>query len=353
MTEDAFGIDDPARSILVVSHEPMATCFFKKGAFIKDELELFNNYCNQYKFERIYYPGIKANNPFSNSIKSIRDGMEKEFYEKYPFNVAPTTDDKPFFFDFFKWDLPKKFSLNLSGVIGSEYDNPLGHLILVFLFMVSTFMSVTFIILPLFALPQDKRGSERNWSLLVLAFCLGMGFMLIEITLMQKFVLFLGHPIYSISVVLFSLLIFAGLGSLLAGRIFKNNLISGIIISAVVVSVLVLLYKSYLPWILNSALFLPLSLRIFVSVILILPFALVMGMPFPCCLTLSKQESPNLVSWIWGVNFTASVIGSVLCIILAMNFGFTFVLGLASVIYALGACWYLLFNMQKLRHSVS
>lgn len=159
--------------------------------------------------------------------------------------------------------------------------------------------------------------------------------MFIEIGLMQKLVLFLGHPIYSISVVLSSLLIFSGLGSyassLLAWR--KEKIIR---ISVILISSILLIYTGIISYIVNHFLEAGLTFRVLLSLALLAPLSFFMGMPFPSGLKKIEKDSPGLIPWAWGVNGGASVLASILCIIIAMWFGFISTLIVAAAVYLIG-----------------
>jgi hypothetical protein len=159
--------------------------------------------------------------------------------------------------------------------------------------------------------------------------------MLIEIALMQKLVIFLGHPTYALSVVLTSLLAAAGTGSLLAGRIETVGtrhirlMLLGII---VVVLVDVLAVNHVLPLLLGQ----PLWLRMVFVIVLLVPTGLVLGMPFPSGMRIVEQQCSHLVPWGWAVNAFFSVFGSIFCIVLSMAIGFSNVFWVAVAVYAVG-----------------
>jgi predicted membrane-bound spermidine synthase len=162
--------------------------------------------------------------------------------------------------------------------------------------------------------------------------------MLIEIGLLRRFTVFLGHPIHALAVVLFSLLISAGFGSLAAARFSMQGLqrqLTGLL-SALVL--LFILYILALPPILTHCLALALPLRILVVVTLLAPLGFVMGMPLPLGMRLFHRDSET-VAWSWGINSATSVFGAIFATVLAMNVGFTWTLlaGVATYLLALGA----------------
>jgi hypothetical protein len=159
--------------------------------------------------------------------------------------------------------------------------------------------------------------------------------MFVEIALMQKFVLFLGHPIYAVTVVLTSLLAFAGLGSLLAGRLGavtpgRIRMLAGFVVGLVLCGALASsqLLPPLLAW--------PFPARVAAAVSLLAPLALVLGMPFPLGIRIVSETAPGLVPWAWAVNGFLSVFSSIFCIVLAMSIGFSRVLFVAALVYACG-----------------
>ena len=167
---------------------------------------------------------------------------------------------------------------------------------------------------------------------------LGFGFMFVEMAFIQRFVLFFGHPLHAIAVVLAAFLVFAGLGSGYAERlerIFARRLprIGGLAVIAAAIAGLAGIYVGVLPVLLNALLALPEGARIALAVVLIAPLAFLMGMPFPLGLARLTRDAPGLIAWAWGINGCASVLSAVLATVLAVHFGFTAVVGCALVIY--------------------
>src|SRR5262249_17453235 len=202
-----------------------------------------------------------------------------------------------------------------------------------------------------------------RWRVALYFLAIGFAFLFIEIASIQRFVLFLGHPVYAIPVVLCGFLFFAGLGSGIAPKLTAHLealrarsiqrspigsadplfrcfarvrhpalalAVAGIGAAALIHVVLVLpLFRWLMP--------LPGALKIAVSLVLIAPLALFMGMPFPLALTRVAAARSALVPWAWGINGCASVLSAVLGILLAMSLGFKAVLLIAIGLYAVAA----------------
>jgi hypothetical protein len=171
------------------------------------------------------------------------------FYALYPLNIEPPTDDKPFYFHYYTWD---KIRLSDSRDLLSIYRHDISYIILVVVLLQALLMSAVFIFGPL-GMPK-KAGISKcpsRYRFMLYFACLGMGFMFIEVTLIQKFILFLGHPVYSLSMVLSSLLVFAGLGSLYTVRVNQGavarqlSVILGCLVALVLIYSFVLTKLSY------------------------------------------------------------------------------------------------------------
>ncbi|MBX3462918.1 MAG: hypothetical protein KF830_07090 [Planctomycetes bacterium] len=259
------------------------------------------------------------------------------FLSGYDYDVSPATDDRPFFFNYYKWSslFGGRSRAHDPGVFTYQTDFPVGHLILLASLLQITLLAAALIFLPLRKLARDGLRVPGAWRVFGYFAALGLGFMLLEIALMQKLVIFLGHPTYALSVVLVSLLASAGVGSWLSGRIaeVRTRHLRLILLGIVVVVVAnALAVNALLPLLLGQ----PLPVRILVVVALLVPTGLVLGMPFPSGMRIVEAQCPQLLPWGWAVNAFFSVFGSIFCIVLSMGIGFTNVLLAAGAVYAVG-----------------
>jgi hypothetical protein len=162
----------------------------------------------------------------------------------------------------------------------------------------------------------------------------GFGYILVEVSLIQRFVLFLGHPTYALTVVVFLLLLFSGAGSVAARRLIKPEPSGGARLLPLLVAIAVLIgvLLLALPALLSATVGLPFFLKLLISGAVLAPLGFLMGMPFPSGLRLVET-----VEWAWALNAAASVLGSVLAMIIAIHFGLTITLACAALAYLLGA----------------
>jgi hypothetical protein len=250
--------------------------------------------------------------------------------------LQPASDDRPFFNQRMRWSSLRLRTFHSIFGVGTEGDidaQPVVEVMLVVLLIQAVVVAGVMILLPLAHLGRRGMRASGRWAFLTYFAGLGLGFILIEIVLLQRFELFLGQPIYTLSVVLAGLLVFTGVGSYLASRIqnVSRHVLSW---SLLVVVGAILLTSLVMPPVLSLTLGLALPLRVAVAVVLVAPLAVALGVPFSTGLRLVDKEAPPLVPWAWAVNGFFTVIGSVGAIILGMALGFTAVFITAAVCYA-------------------
>jgi len=198
-------------------------------------------------------------------------------------------------------------------------------------------LTLLLIVLPLAVF---RRDALRGWSsgkarVLIYFVCLGLGFILVELGLMQRFILFLGHPIYALAVVLASLLTSSGVGSALSKWLAARYGLQGAVRrSAALLTAVLLLYAVGLGPLFGAVLGLPIGIRIAIAVGLVAPVGLLMGMFLPLGVRTANAQGAGLVAWGWGLNGATSVVGSALSIAASMHFGFT-----ATLLIGLSCYW--------------
>ncbi|MEN8260470.1 MAG: SAM-dependent methyltransferase [Pseudomonadota bacterium] len=346
---EGLGIEAPGRRIALIRGWQTSTLLVKNGDFGSDEIESLKAFCQVRSFDTAYYPGMKAGTGnrfnilqapyFFDGATALLSEERKRFVNDYKFDVRPATDDRPFFFHFFKWRvLPEILGLRGSGGM------PLlesGYLVLVATFAQATLASVVLILLPFgFLRRSTRRTSSARLRFKVLSFFLaiGLAFLFIEIAFIQKFILFLSHPLYAVTIVLGAFLVFAGLGSAWCNR-FRDRSERGRALAWAVtgLALLGLFYVVSLGGLLGKFLMLPDIGRIVISILLIAPFAFLMGMPFPLAVLELGETNPSLIPWAWGINGCASVLSAVLATLLAIQFGFSVLVILALALYGVAA----------------
>ncbi len=337
------GMAEPGQQMMMIRGWNTSTLLVSNHVFSAAQIETVREFSNQRWFDLVHYPGIQAGEAnrynqlqqawYFNAARELLGAGREQFFEDYKFNVRPATDNRPYFFHFLKWrTLPEILGLKGQGGL------PLleqGYLILVVTLAQAALASLVLILLPLW-LGKNKaeEGSGGRWRVVVYFFTIGVAFMLIEIAFIQKFILFLSHPLYAVAVVLSVFLIFAGLGSALSERLRERGSVSRPVAGIVVIS---LVYLFLLPPLFHWLMPLHDFSKILISTVLIAPLAFLMGMPFPLGLSRVAHHSAALIPWAWGINGCASVLSAIFATILAIHAGFIVVVLLAVVLYILAA----------------
>jgi spermidine synthase len=345
------GIEDPGERLAWIRGWRTTTLLVKNGRFTADEITAIRAFSRDRAFDLAWLPRIRADEPnrynlldrpwFYEGAAALLGPDADAFLENYKFDIAPATDDRPYFFHTLKTAtlvellrMPERTGFNLV-----EW----GYPVLLVTLAQAIIASVVLILLPLLMLRRDPgrpRAAGGLRARVVLYFAaLGLGFLFVEITFIQRFQLFLGHPVYAVSVVLCAFLVFAGLGAgatrALADRLGGERRATTVAI--VGIAALALLELVVLDRAFATLVTLPLTAKLAVSVLVIAPLAFCMGMPFPLGLARLQADEPRFIPWAWGINGCASVISAVLASLLALQLGFSRVLLAAVVLYGLAA----------------
>lgn len=253
------------------------------------------------------------------------------FIRAYPLDISPATDNRPFFFNLILLGDLLDPALSGSGVYRTSME---AITILFAVIGITAALSALFVIVPLW-LGGRRRGLVRPAPATLAYFGgLGLAFMLVEIPTMQKLTVYLGQPVYSLAVVLFSLLLFSGLGSWWSGRWPGHGLVARLRRVFPVLVAFLLLHALFSSLILEQTLRLGLNARLAVAVLLLSILGFLMGIPFPSGIRWAGQCEPTVVPWLWGINGVTSVLGSALATALSIHVGFRATLFIAALAYA-------------------
>ncbi len=254
------------------------------------------------------------------------------FYNAYDFEVTPPTDDRPFFFHFFRWEQTPSVIENL-GRRWQPFGGS-GYFVLLALLAFALTGAVVFILLPV-ALRQSFRaalrraGGGRSMRTLGFFTAIGLAFLLVEVAFIQRYILVLGRPTLALALVVGALLFFSGVGSLVSHHLYHRSTIAGL---ALLIALYPFLANQFIP----SLLALPLLVRALVVVLMIAPVGFLMGIPFAGAVR-ALPGHRDLVPWAWAVNGSASVVSAILASMLALSAGFTAVLLVGGGLYWLAA----------------
>jgi spermidine synthase len=331
---EAEGAERPADSIVILGQAMDFSVIAKRTPYTAEELAQLDALAAQNHMRVLYRPGM-AGEGFASVGTLLTTDDFSGFVEAHPFLIGPPTDDQPFFFHLLRGrlapaDIPDastdsfQFMRKWSDAIALMY----------LLVAVVTALALVFFIGPL-ALTSRQRLDFPPLSIalpLLLYFaCLGYGFMMIEIPILQTFILFLGYPVYALAVVLLALLLWSGIGSLISVRL-AADLPRALVRVLAAIVILGAAYLAFLPTVIHALLGVSVPLRIAATAILLAPMGLVLGMAYPLGITVLRGYAPDLVPWAWGLNGALSVVASVLAVFIGSRFGFSmaFLTGLAA-----------------------
>jgi hypothetical protein len=332
------GVRDPAAQLAVLRSWQVGLILVKNGAFTPDELAAIRDFGRQQSLDLVALPGLTETE--TNRYNLLDEPVYYRafaqlladpdiVYAEQPFDVRPTTDDQPFFFHFFKWAQTRTILQQL-GKTWQPWGGS-GFFVLVALLAVAVLASAVLILLPLAVARAGKtrlggRDAPRGRMLAYFGL-LGLGFLFVEIPLMQRFILFLGQPIYAFTAVLASLLLFSGLGSLASSRLPTRRILPLLVVA-------ILVYPFGLTLLFQAVLGAPLALRLLATGLCLAPLGFLLGVPFPGGLDWLGQRAPGLIPWAWAINGCTSVLASILAAMLALSAGFSWVLAAAALAYA-------------------
>lgn len=342
-----LGVTDPESRVVLIRGWQTSTLLVKNGLFNQYEIQALKRFAKARSFDVAYYPNIAESETnryniltepyYYEAAKKLFGSQASELYRQYKFNIIPATDDRPYFFHFYKWSgISESLSLLEKGGV-SLID--WGFLVLLATLIQATVIGFILVVLPLWFLRHGQwfRTSRIKAPRALLYFVLvGLGFMFVEIAFIQKFILFLHHPLYAVSVVLTAFLVFAGLGSGWSSQLKQEGhqrrnagwAVVGIVCFTSLNMVVTSVFSVQLSSISEVV-------KILVTITLIAPQAFFMGIPFPSALRVVADNAPSLVPWAWGVNGCVSVVSAILATLLAIQFGFTVLVIISVVLYVL------------------
>jgi hypothetical protein len=334
------GVDDPGQHVLVATSSSggssvLSTVLVKKTPFTDEDIASFESKGADIEGNTLRYaPGQPQDNTVT-KVLTLPADEQREFLDSYPYDVDAISDDGPFFWHFARFgDVLSNYS---DRIVRADPEDSIGERVLILLLVMAAGLAAVFLLLPFVTMRKVWRALPRKPTSAVYFTALGFGFMFFEIVLIQRLILFLGYPTYSLTVTLASLLMFTGVGALLSARL-KGHVEAASKVMAGVVVALGLAYLFLLPLLTGALLTTALGVRVIVAFLVLAPLGMLLGIFMPLGLgavSALTDHGEEYVAWGWAVNGFASVIGSVLTTIVAMMFGFNVVLALAMVTYLL------------------
>ncbi len=338
---------------IVVSQGPLdidgrpVTVLASKSGFSPEEEQAVAAHLAQYpRLVLLYSPSLSQGGHVSSGgqpfVDLIRSGDPWQFARGYRYDVSPVTDNSPFFF----FNLKPGQIWSTRSEHGIDWKVNVGVVILGAVLVMSILAVLAFLVLPLAF--HDKARSLGP-APLVYFVAIGLGYILVEIAFIQRFVLFLGHPVYALTVVVFLMLLSSGAGSFISRRWLPDpqRVIPRLRVLLFAVAAALSVYLWVLPRLLDSGVGLPFTIKLGLSGAFLIPIGFLMGMPFPTGLrALAKAarqnndaNADNSVEWAWAMNAAASVLGSVAAMVIAIQFGLSVVLACGALAYIFAAAF--------------
>jgi len=316
--EEGISYRDAINHFIIVAQDYAPTLVIKKEAFSQSDIAYTRNVISKIPKElpAVTYLPYNLNKVKSTRenqlLKGLKEGMSLEDYiTRDPYDISPVRDDSPYFY-------------KVKRGLANDY---------LWLLISVVFFNLVVIIIPysLFKKKIEDRQSNAFLRPLIIFTGIGAGFMILEISLFQKLILYLGSPTLSLSILLGSLLVSMGFGSYTSRKILKDSVLKKILYTILAIIVFGIVLFTILPLIFNKLLAYSLTVRAIVSIIIIFPLGFLLGIPFPTAIQLLNHEKlKKYIPWMYGINGTMTVLGSVLAVIISMIYGFkyAFIIGL-------------------------
>jgi len=340
---------DPLRHVAVIRSWNRFLILVKTSVFTGVEIEAIRAFSEKRFFDLSYLPGMAETdaNRFNlldepelfRGAQALLGRDRDRFIRDYKFQLEPATDDRPYFFQFFRWTaLAELLELRARG--GAALMD-LGYVLLIAALLQAALAGLLLILLPLRLVRSRTQRSDQGTGRVGLYFlCLGLAFLFLEIALIERLTLFLARPLVAAAVVLAGFLFFAGLGSGASRRFERLAVARGrdpIRLAAAGIVLLAVGLALALPSLFAVAIAWPIAAKIALALGVIAPLAFLLGMPFPIGLRRVAAAREDLSPWAWGVNGWASVLSAVLATLLAVHWGFTIVIAGACGLYMVAA----------------
>jgi len=319
-------------AILAIRNWNMLMVLVKPSGFSEDQINMAIAFCNSNGFDMVHPLVDHEQNVLSDStFRSVANNLFRvdlgNQTNEYPFNIKAPTDNSPFFSQFLKLSRIKEY-IRWIGAGGLPFLE-LGYLIVWICLLVCLVLAIIAIVVPV--LLSIKRG-ESAVSLWIYFALLGLGYMLIEISLIQKSILIVGNPITAGALIISSILCFSAIGSYYSSRL---NFTKHIFLVLGGIAILVFVFSLMWQFLFASLTGFSTWARVVALVFLVIPLSVSMGMAFPLAMNYISVKNPNQIPIVWGVNGFFSVLAAPIGTILAVEIGFNKVFAISAILYLL------------------
>ncbi len=342
------GVTDPPRQLAVLRGWQRFLLLVAERPLNEQQVGRIRNFADDGGFDLVWLPGMRpgeANRYQVLQTAQYHDAIRQLFAAAAgsgDHNAALPSDDRPFPYRHTDWPTLWRTLRHGTAEQRTHLDSAL--LVATLTVAIAIVFSVLLIVIPLFAQPRTARPQGRRpvsrLRILIYFAAIGLAFLFIELAWIQRLELFLGHPLYATTIVLSAFLLFAGAGSAWAQKTQATSSARVLAASTGVILLFGLGYVLFLPGLLGAVSFLPLAIRIVITIALVGPLAFAMGMPFSIGLRRLGGITPALIPWAWGINGCASVISAAGAPLVALELGFSGLLLIALLAYLMAALAY-------------
>jgi len=347
---ERYGVKQPGDYLLTARDELGFATLAGREPLQSEQVQRFEAVLDRMSWDTDWFPGVRpeltnrthvlpgpAGTEMSWYHRAIRELLSQDrpnFYREWMWNVRAASDDRPFFYDFFRWVSVSRLRDAFGPLWPARAE--MGFLVLVLAGVWTAPVAAALLPLPLLVFRHRRSSLPRGLTRFVLVYfaALGMAFMIIEISFIQILTRFLGDPIPAAALVLGGFLFFAGLGSIAQPRL-TGRMPGGVLTVTALIACLLVTDSLLLPRMFHETALVPEVMKVLLGLIVIAPLAMLMGNPFPWGLALLHRRSPEALPEAWAVNGFASVVSASLAVILAMTYGFKALLALAALLYVL------------------
>jgi hypothetical protein len=343
------GAKNPGNHLLLARDELSQVTLVGKSEFGEESAKVLRETAAKMSWDVEWFPGVKPEDTnkvhilpgpqgtkiswYHRALRSLLSPDRQEFYEKWMSNIQPATDDKPFFYDFFKWQSVFKLATVFGPLWPARAE--MGFLVLLMGLAWTIIFAAVLLPAPIVLLRRGEEAPTGRFLFVLTVYFtgLGTGFMFLEMSFIQIFTRFFGDPVVAAGVVVGSFLFFAGLGSM-SSRFLARKVPGGVLTLGIAIAVLVLVDSVVFAEIFEAAAAVSGVLKYCLGIALMAPLSFLMGVPFPWGLSLVHETAARAVPLAWAVNGFASVVSASTAVLVAMVFGFSVLLATAAAVYA-------------------
>lgn len=326
------GVSDPSRHIAMITMNEMATLILSKRPFPQEEIDLLEELSKELSYNARVLPGKTPRHPILKGIMAARspEGLRAAIAD-VPINCEPPTDDNPYFFNMLRLN---HLDVALRSDVGVTRGNLRATITLLGLIVALLLLTGATVILPLRleSARRISRSAETFWPGALYFSLIGAGFMLVEIGLIQRLSVYLGHPVYALGILLFTIIASTGVGSYFSDFLRLTRVLWRFLLP-VLAALLVLVTQLLLPDLISSTIHLERISKILISIGFLFPLGLLLGTFFPMGMRIVEETQGSSTPWYWALNGILGVFCSALAVFISIYFGISTNFYLSAICY--------------------